>query len=224
MLTDEKSELEQTKKAAESKLSQISSGFKRLGLAGSIFDSPEAARRAMATLQTQMAALQQDRDTVATQLSATKDALSSLEMVKTQLEDQISALSRNLSSSKADLKGKESSVMTLEKDLALRSGEISRLADKVRELEDAMKARDDSVRVLKGEKEALRDDHERGRAKWEESKSQNDSRLAKAEVNMRALEGDLNRMALVLQQKEGHISALEEKCNGMARSNAGITV
>ncbi|XP_021966224.1 rootletin isoform X2 [Folsomia candida] len=222
VLTDEKSELEQTKKAAESKLSQISSGFKRLGLAGSIFDSPEAARRAMATLQTQMAALQQDRDTVATQLSATKDALSSLEMVKTQLEDQISALSRNLSSSKADLKGKESSVMTLEKDLALRSGEISRLADKVRELEDAMKARDDSVRVLKGEKEALRDDHERGRAKWEESKSQNDSRLAKAEVNMRALEGDLNRMALVLQQKEGHISALEEKCNGMARSNADL--
>lgn len=224
LLSDEKSELERLKKEAEAKLSQVSSGFKRLGLSisGSIMENPESARRAMATLQTQMAALQQDRDTVAAQLASTKDALSSLEGIKGQLEDQIGALNRSLSATKSHLKGRDSTLHNLEKDVSLKSGEISRLADKVRDLEDLAKSREEGLRVLKGEKETLTSEMERVRNKWEEGKNQNDSRLAKAEVNMRALEGDLNRMALVLQQKEGHISALEEKCSGLGRNNAEL--
>jgi chromosome segregation ATPase len=215
--------LERLKKDAESKLSQISSGFKRLGLStiGSM-DNPEGARRAMATLQTQMASLQQDRDTVLAQLAMTKDTLSAVEMAKTQLEDQITALNRNLQSCRSECKGKETSILNLEKDMALKNGEISRLADKIREFEDLIRSKDETLRTLKTEKETLREEYDKFRQKWEDGKTQNDSKLAKAEVNMRALEGDLNRMSLVLQQKDGHIAALEEKCNSIHRNNSDL--
>jgi rootletin len=176
----------------------------------------------MAALQTQLASLQQDRDASASQLSAARDSITSLEQVKAGLESQIGALTRQLSSTKTDLKGRESSLHNFEKEVGLKSGEISRLADKVRELEDTTRAREEALRSLKVEKESLRDEAEKGRQRWEEGKSQNDSRLAKAEVNMRALEGDLNRMALVLQQKDAHISALEEKCGGLVRANGEL--
>ena len=101
-----------------------------MGLATGSLDSPDAVRRAMATLQTQMAALQQDRDTVAAQLASAKDQITNLEMTKASLEDQIASLTRNLQASRGDTKSKETAVYTLEKELALKTSEINRLADK----------------------------------------------------------------------------------------------
>lgn len=222
-LGDEKSDLERQKKEAEAKLGQISSGMKRLGIisVGSM-DSPDAARRVMATLQTQMASMQQDRDSLAAQLSSVKDTLASTEIAKGQLEDQLLSLNRNMQSVRSDNKGKDVALMNLEKDIALKNGEVSRLLDKVRELEDLVKSKEDSIRASKSDKDNLHEEVEKTRQKLEELKAISDSKLSKAEVNMRALEGDLNRMALVLQQKEGHISAMEDKCNGMQRSNGDL--
>lgn len=222
-LGEERVDLERQKKEAESKLAQISSGMKRLGIitVGSM-DNPDAARRVMATLQTQMASMQQDRDSLAAQLSSMKDALANSEMAKGQLEDQLMTLGRNLQSNRSDNKAKEVSIMNLEKDLSLKNGEVARLLEKVRELEDAVRGKEDTLRASKSDKDTLVDDLERSRQKLEELKAISDSKLSKAEVNMRALEGDLNRMALVMQQKEGHISALEDKCNGMQRNNADL--
>lgn len=216
-------DLERQKKESEAKLAQISSGMKRLGIitVGSM-DNPDAARRVMATLQTQMASMQQDRDSLAAQLSSVKDALTSAEMAKGQLEDQLMTLNRNLQSNRSDNKTKEVAIMNMEKDLALKNGEVTRLLEKVRELEDLVKSKDDNIRATKTDKDSLAEDLERSRQKLEELKGLSDSKLSKAEVNMRALEGDLNRMALVLQQKDGHIAALEDKCNGMQRSNGDL--
>ena len=130
MLSDERNELERQKKDAETKLGQIQSGLKRMGLTSGALDSPDAVRRAMATLQTQMAALQQDRDTVASQLASARDQISNLEMAKASLEDQIATLTRTLQSSRGDTKAKETAIFTLEKELALKTSEINRLADK----------------------------------------------------------------------------------------------
>lgn len=130
MLTDEKTDLERQKKDAESKLSQIQSGLKRMGIATGSLDNPDAVRRAMATLQTQMAALQQDRDTLAAQLASAKEQITNLEINKSSLEDQIATLSRSLQTTRGDTKSKETAIFTLEKELALKISEINRLADK----------------------------------------------------------------------------------------------
>ena len=129
-LNEEKVDLERQKKEAESKLSQIQSGLKRMGISAGSIDNPDAVRRAMATLQTQMAALQQDRDTLASQLKNTKDQLTNVELAKAQLEDQINLLNRSLQSARADTKAKETAVFNLEKEVALKNGELSRLVDK----------------------------------------------------------------------------------------------
>lgn len=222
-LSDDRMELERQKKEAEAKLTQISSGMKRLGIitVGSM-DNPDAARRVMATLQTQMASMQQDRDSLAAQLSSVKDSLASAELAKGQLEDQLMTINRNLQSNRSDNKTKEIAIMNLEKDVALKTGEITRLLDKVRELDEVVRSKDDNIRSSKSDKDTLAEELERSRQKLEELKGLSDSKLSKAEVNMRALEGDLNRVALVLQQKDGHISALEDKCNGMQRNNGDL--
>jgi len=211
------------KKEAESKLNQIASGFKRLGVAtGGSMDNPESARRIMTVLQTQMAAMQQDRDTLASQLAATRDTLSATEISKSHLEDQLQQLNRNLQSCRGEAKTKDAMILNFEKDVALKNGELTRLADKVRECEDQCKSKDETIRILRLDKDAVKEEWDRARQKWEDGRAQYDSKWTKAEVNMRALEGDLNRMALVLQQKDAHTQSLEEKIAMIQRNNADL--
>ena len=210
--------LERLKKDSDSKLAQIQSGFKRLGISTGSMDNPDSARRGMQALQTQMASLQQDRDTVASQLAHSRDALVAIEMTRQQLEDQLAQVTRTLHTSRTENKAKDTVVFNIEKDLALKNTELTRMADRIREMEDTVKSRDDAIRSLRSDKEMQKEELEKIRQRLDEGRAQYDSKWAKAEVQIRALEGDLNRATIVLSQKDSHIQALEEKCSVMHRN------
>ncbi|XP_026278331.2 rootletin isoform X2 [Frankliniella occidentalis] len=203
------------------------------GRGDSVVDvDPEVIRKGVRSLMQQVAQIERERDDLKAQVTAAKKQLAETQEHQSKGDTKLNATLQNLSrlqEEKGSLENrlgqKQAALQAQSETLQQRTEEATQLRERLTALELTLHSgaeeravcedKLDKVRAacgrLEAEKRALQE--ELGRT---------ESRATKLELQRMGLEGDLQRLQMVLQEKDSHLAKLQERCEQQGRMVASL--
>ncbi|KAF7987174.1 hypothetical protein HCN44_011480 [Aphidius gifuensis] len=193
---------------------------------------PEAIRKGIRSLMQQVAQIERERDDAIVEITNIKKQLVEVQdhQIKTDTKtNHINTMLRNIQDEKAILETKlsqKNSLYQTQQDLLNQKiQETEQLREKITTLElmisneteekGQFEDKFDKMRValnrLENEKRGLQEDLGRS-----------DARSTKLELQRMSLEGDLQRLQMVLQEKDGNLQKLHERLDGQQRTSTNL--
>ncbi|XP_046406098.1 rootletin [Ischnura elegans] len=200
--------------------------------AGLVDLDPELVRKGIRSLMQQVAQMERERDDYKTQVGNVKRQLQEVQETQNkgdtkmaQMQHSLRTLQDEKGSLEALLGQKQTALQSQAEALQQKSEEARQMKEKVTALEltvrnscdeksqceDRLEKLRQALARLESEKQAMHD--ELGRS---------EGRATKLELQRLALDGDLQRMQMVLQEKDAHIQKIQEKSEMQGRTVASL--
>lgn len=193
---------------------------------------PEMVRKGVRTLMQQVAHLEREKDDFRSQLCTAKKQLQEASDLQQKSENKISKLQQTLravseekSNLDSKLKQKLSALQSVEENLRLKSEEANTLREKVTNLELALGTGQEERVQCEDRLEKCRQNSgrlETEKRQLQEELARCEGRASKLDLQRVSIEGDIQRLQMVLQEKDNNCRNLIERLDNQTRSSAQL--
>ncbi|XP_034942532.1 rootletin isoform X2 [Chelonus insularis] len=193
---------------------------------------PEIVRKGVRSLMQQVLQIERERDDYKNELNTIKKQLIEAQECQNKLESKMNhvnvtlrALQDEKASLETQLSQKQNSHQSLHETLNQKNQEIEHLKEKVTTLEHVISNESDNkiqyeekfdkmkqaLNKLENEKRGLQEDLGRSEA-----------RATKLELQRMSLEGDLQRLQMILQEKDSNLQKLQDRLDAQLKTSTGL--
>ncbi|KAF7402943.1 hypothetical protein HZH66_005210 [Vespula vulgaris] len=193
---------------------------------------PEAVRRGMRSLMQQVAQIERERDDYKTELCSLKTQLSEYQENQTKVDERLNNLLANMrtiqeekNSLEARMSQRETSHQSQMDMLQQKTDECDQLREKVLNLEMIVNSDTEEKNLYEEKLEKMKQTlnrMENERRNLQEELNKSEARATKLELQRMSLEGDLQRLQMMLQEREANIQKLQDRCETQNRTTAGL--
>ncbi|KAK2575631.1 hypothetical protein KPH14_011894 [Odynerus spinipes] len=193
---------------------------------------PEAVRRGVRSLMQQVAQIERERDDYKTELCSVKSQLIEYQDNQSKVDEKINHLLANIrilqeekNSLEARLSQRETSYQSQMNILQQKAEECDQLREKVISLEMIINTDTEEKNLYEEKLEKLKQTLNRSeneKRNLQEELSKSEARATKLELQRMSLDGDLQRLQMMLQEREANIQKLQDRCDAQNRTIAGL--
>ncbi|XP_066156628.1 rootletin isoform X1 [Euwallacea fornicatus] len=199
---------------------------------GAIDVDPEVVRKGVRNLMQQVAQIERERDDYKTQVTTVKKQLQEAQDTQSKGDHKLTKIMqtlRTLQEEKGTLEAvlgqKNMELKSQSEALLKKTEEAKQMREKVVSLELCLSGESDQKHQYEEKIEKLKVALNRAdtdKRNLQEELTRTESRSTKLELQRMSAEGDLQRLQMMLQEKDNAIQKLQEKCDVQSRSTASL--